>query len=56
MDFLFAADVVDKLDDSLKDLEVIGSLMVRRSFPLVTLSFLKNLKRITGKDKEHESV
>nr|XP_039251871.1 insulin receptor-like [Styela clava] len=48
------SEVVERLDDAFRDLEVIGTLIVRRSFPLVTLSFLKNIKRITGKYMEQD--
>uniref|UniRef100_H2YE93 Tyrosine-protein kinase receptor n=1 Tax=Ciona savignyi TaxID=51511 RepID=H2YE93_CIOSA len=44
------SEVVEKLEAALVELREVGSLLVRRSFPLVSLSFLKSFRRITGED------
>ncbi|CAK8685262.1 unnamed protein product [Clavelina lepadiformis] len=40
--------VVEKLEEAFGDVREIGSLVIRRATPLVSLSFFKNLRRITG--------
>uniref|UniRef100_H2YE97 Tyrosine-protein kinase receptor n=1 Tax=Ciona savignyi TaxID=51511 RepID=H2YE97_CIOSA len=50
------SEVVEKLEAALVELREVGSLLVRRSFPLVSLSFLKSFRRITGEDDYFYSV
>ena len=43
-------NIIQELERNLGDIEEIrGILKVARSFPLLSLNFLKNLKNITGK-------
>lgn len=41
--------VLKELDEALSELEEVGSLSIRRADTLVSLNFLKKLKRITGR-------
>jgi len=47
----FAADLVKKLEQSLGKLKQVEALVIRRSFPLISLSFLSNLRHVTGNEK-----
>nr|CAB3265276.1 insulin receptor [Phallusia mammillata] len=46
-----SVDVDNKLEEALGELQVVDSLVIRRSFPIVSLSFFKNLHKITGKEE-----
>lgn len=47
--FKFVGNIVNELEENLNMIEEIdGYLKVVRSFPLVSLNFLKNLKAING--------
>ena len=46
------ADMRERLEEAFEELEEVGSLVIRRSYYLTSLSFFKSLKRITG-EKEY---
>lgn len=50
------AQIVKELEENLKDLvEITGFLKIARSFPLVTINFLKKLRIIRGQILERNS-
>lgn len=52
---LFLENIVKDLEKSMGMIEEIGGyLKIVRSFPLVSLNFLKNLKRIRGNQLESQ--
>jgi len=54
---VFSAQMIRELNENLKMIEQInGHLKVIRSFPLVSLNFLSNLKVIRGISESHASL
>lgn len=55
LNFFVSGNVVNELEENLNMIEEIdGYLKVVRSFPLVSLNFLKSLKRIRGNSLESQ--
>lgn len=49
--YTFSGNIVKELEEGLGLItDITGSLKVVRSYPLISLNFLKSLKRIHGKD------
>lgn len=52
----YLAEIVKELEENLKYLtEISGYLKIARSFPLITLNFLRNLKVIHGNKLERQA-